>query len=204
MSKAKQVIAIETEVAALEARIRELKKKSDGIGHFLQCSVMGGPDDCGCGRKVFVAVGQNPPADWLSYHDYDYGVMYVCSDCARTHGESLRDWGYERLGPTKSQRRRDSLRRKRQDQRERTLAYWQEPVVFIDPVGIKAYLGTRLEMVGAYDAAGRAQEAQGSPPDFGYIGQYALGTVYNPLREVPPEFAVSGQQYLESRGIVLS
>lgn len=203
MSKAKQVREIETVVARLQTRIRELNAKARGLGQFLKCQVRGGPD-CGCGRKVFVAVGQNPPADWLSYRDHDYGVMYVCSDCARTHGDSLRDWGYERLGPTRSQRRRESQRRKRQAARERTSAYWQEPVVFVDPVGIKAYLGRRLEMVGAFFAAGRVHEANGSPPDLRYVAQYGIGTVYNPVLEVPPEFAESGRQYLDSRGIVLT
>lgn len=203
MSKATQLTAIENEVEKLEARIRELKARARGIGKFLTCQVMGGPD-CGCGRKVFVAEGQNPPADWLNYRDYDYGSMYVCSECARTHGAELRDWGYERLGPTRSQRKRDAQRRKRQHQRERTVAYWQEKVIFVAPDVHRAFLGTRLEMIGAFHALNMAQHASCSPVDLQYAAQYELGTVYNPLREVPPEYAASGRAYLESRGLVVT
>lgn len=202
MSKAKQVAAIETEVERLEARIRQLKKQAAGIGYFLECAPYG-MEQCGCGRKVFVAEGQNPPADWLRYHDWDFGLMHACADCASKHGDALRESGYERLGKTRSQRRRESLRRKRQWQRERTPEYWQEQVIFVAPGVQKAFLGTRLEMIGAFHAANMAQHADCFPVDLRYTHRYDLGTVYNPLREVPPEFAQSGLRYLGERGIVL-
>ncbi len=203
MGMAKKVEMIEAEVARLEARIRVLNDQARGIGHFLECAPKGGMDEVGCGCKVFVRNGQNPPADWMSYHDYDFGPQHVCGDCARKHKKELVDWGYEQMGKTRSQKRRDALRRKRQKEREATLDYWQEQVVFTDPVTFTAYLGTRLEMAGAYFAAGRAEEAvgKGSPPDLRYVDSYSPGTVYNPLLTVPPEFGGAGLEYLAGRRI---
>ena len=107
MSKAKQVLAMEAEVSALHARILSLKAKARAVGYFLECSQLDS-NDHDCGRKVFVASGQNPPANWLTYVDSGVGVMYICSDCAREHADVMvQERGYKRLGKTRSQRRRE-------------------------------------------------------------------------------------------------
>lgn len=203
MSKAKKVERLNREITALEERIRELTRQANAIGEFLVCSSRGRMEDNCCGRKVFVAAGQNPPADWLEFHDWDFGMEYMCPECARTHPDpdDVKD-RYTRMGKTRNQKRRDAQRRKRQAARERTAAYWQEAVVFFAPGTFTAYLGTRLEMMGAYHAAGQAEEGlqAGSPPNLS--DAHEPGTVFNPLRELPVEFGVSGEAYLASRGIV--
>lgn len=111
MSQARQPAVIETESFC---RIGQLKRQSAPIGRFLVCTPTGS-DDRGCGRKCFVAYGQNPPSSWMYRYSYDDMIMYRCDDCACKHLRTLRAKGFRRL---RGQNRRASLHRKRQAKRD--------------------------------------------------------------------------------------